>query len=85
MNYFFDLNGFNVRLTLIFLYQTRFYSQGKSNITSETRGGGLHGIFRAQVCAARMGGFSGPNSLNKGPFFGRFAINMGGLPRNWQK
>ena len=27
----------------------------------------------------------GPNSLNKGPFFGRFSINMGDLSRNWRK
>ena len=25
------------------------------------------------------------NSLNKGPFFGRFSLNMGGFSRNWQK
>ena len=25
------------------------------------------------------------NSLNKGPIFGRFSINMGGLSRNWRK
>ena len=25
------------------------------------------------------------NSLNKGPFFGRFSINMGGFSRNWQQ
>ena len=24
-------------------------------------------------------------SLNKGPFFGRFSLNMGGFSRNWQK
>ena len=30
-------------------------------------------------------GFWAENSLNKGPFFGRFSINMGGFPRNWQK
>ena len=23
-------------------------------------------------------------SLNKGPFFGRFSLNMGGLSSNWQ-
>ena len=23
--------------------------------------------------------------LNKGPFFGRFSINIGGLSRNWRK
>ena len=28
-------------------------------------------------------GFWAQNSLNKGPFFGRFAINMGRLFRNW--
>ena len=26
----------------------------------------------------------GRNSLNKGPFFGRFPINMGRLSRNWR-
>ena len=32
-----------------------------------------------------MGGLLGRNSLNKGLFFGRFSINMGGLSRNWRK
>ena len=27
-------------------------------------------------------GFWAPDSLNKGPFFGRFSINMGRLSRN---
>ena len=30
-------------------------------------------------------GFWAQNSLNKGPFFGRFSINIGGLSRNWQE
>ena len=30
-------------------------------------------------------GFWAPNSLNKGPFFGRSSINKGGLSRNWRK
>ena len=30
-------------------------------------------------------GFWAPNSLNKGPFFGRFSINKGGLSRNWRE
>ena len=30
-------------------------------------------------------GFSAQNSLNKGPFCGRFSINMGGFSSNWQK
>ena len=30
-------------------------------------------------------GFWAPNSLNKGPFFGKFSINEGGLSRNWRK
>ena len=30
-------------------------------------------------------GFWAPNSLNKGPFFGRFSLNKGGLSRNWRK
>ena len=42
-------------------------------------------MLRVRVCAAHMGGFLGLNSLNKGPFFGRFSINMGGLSRNWRK
>ena len=29
-------------------------------------------------------GFWAQNSLNKGPFFGRFSLNMGRLPRNWR-
>ena len=32
-----------------------------------------------------FGGFWAQNSLNKGPFFGRFSINMDGFSRNWQK
>ena len=27
----------------------------------------------------------GQNSLNKGPFFGRFSVNMGGLSRHWRE
>ena len=30
-------------------------------------------------------GFWAPNSLNKGPFFGIFSINKGGLSRTWRK
>ena len=30
-------------------------------------------------------GFRAQNSLNKGPFFGRFALDMGGLSRFWQR
>ena len=30
-------------------------------------------------------GFWAQNSLNKGPFFGRFSINMAEFSRNWQK
>ena len=30
-------------------------------------------------------GFWVQNSLEKGPFFGRFSINVGGLSRNWRK
>ena len=29
--------------------------------------------------------FWAPNSLSKGPFFGRFSINKGGLSGNWRK
>ena len=39
-------------------------------------------MLRVPVCAAHIGGFLGQNSLNKGPFFGRFSIHMGGLSRN---
>ena len=42
-------------------------------------------MLRVRVCAAHMGGFLGPNSLNKGPFFRRFSLNMGELSRNWRK
>ena len=42
-------------------------------------------MLRVRVCAAHMGGFLGQNSLDKGPLFGRFSINMGGLSRNWRK
>ena len=42
-------------------------------------------MLRIRVCAAHMGGFLGPKFSNKGPFFGRFSINMGGSSRNWQK
>ena len=41
-------------------------------------------MLRVRVCAAHMGGFWVQNSLNKGPFFGRFSIKMRGLSRNWR-
>ena len=36
-------------------------------------------MLTVRACAARMDGFWGPNSLNKGPFSSRFSINMGGF------
>ena len=39
-------------------------------------------MWRVRVCAAHKGGFLGRNSLNKGPFFGRLSIDVGGLSRN---
>ena len=42
-------------------------------------------MLRVLVCAAHMRGFLSQNSLDKGSFFGRFPINMGGLSRNWRK
>ena len=45
-------------------------------------GGNINNMLRVWVCAAHMGGFLGQNSLNKGSFFGRFSINMGGPSRN---
>ena len=42
-------------------------------------------MLRVRVCAAHMGVFWVQNSLNKGPFFGRFSLDMGGFSRNWQK
>ena len=42
-------------------------------------------MLRARACAAHMGGFLGPKFSKKGPFFGRFSINMGELSRNWPK
>ena len=41
-------------------------------------------MLRVRVCAAHMGGFLVQNSLNKGPFFGRFSLSKGGFPRNSQ-
>ena len=34
-----------------------------------------------RVCAAHIGGFGVPNALKKGPFFGKFSLNMDGLSR----
>ena len=42
-------------------------------------------MLRVRVCAAHMGGFWGQSSLDKGPFFGRFSMNMGELSRSWRK
>ena len=42
-------------------------------------------MLRVRVCAAYMVGFWAQNSLNKGRFFGRFSINIGGFSRNLQK
>ena len=43
-------------------------------------------MLRVGVCAAHLWvGFWVQNPLNKGPFFGRFSLNMGGLSRNWEK
>ena len=33
-------------------------------------------MSRVRVCAAHMGGFSVQDSLNKGPFFGTFSLNI---------
>ena len=41
-------------------------------------------MLRVRVYAAHMGGFWAQNSLNKGLFFGRFSINIGGLSKNWR-
>ena len=37
------------------------------------------------MCRPLWVDFWAENSLNKGPFFGRFSINMGGLPRDRQQ
>ena len=42
-------------------------------------------MLMVRVCAAHMSGFLGQSSLNKGPFFGRFSINMGVLSRSWRE
>ena len=42
-------------------------------------------MLRVWVCATHMVGVWVQNSLNKGPCFGRFSLNMGGFSRNWQK
>ena len=38
-----------------------------------------------RVCEAHMSAVFGPKLSNKGPFFGRFSLNMGVCSRNWQK
>ena len=47
--------------------------------------GGAHNMFRYGYVPPIWVGFWARNSLDKGPFFGRFSINMGGLSTNWQK
>ena len=47
--------------------------------------GGVHNMLRVRVYAAHKGGFLGPKFSKKGPFFGRFSLNKGGLSRNWRK
>ena len=42
-------------------------------------------MLRIRVCAALMDGFLSLNSLEKGPFFGRFTIDMGWFSRTWPK
>ena len=46
---------------------------------------GAHTLFRVRACAANVGGFFSRNSLNKGPFFGRFSINMVDYPEIGEK
>ena len=41
-------------------------------------------MLRVRVCAAHMGGFLCRKFSKQGSFFGRFSLNMGGLPRNWR-
>ena len=42
-------------------------------------------MLREQVVPPIWMGFWAQNSLNKGPFFGRYSMDMGGLSRNWLK
>ena len=42
-------------------------------------------MFRYGYVPPKLMGFWAQTSLNKGPFFGRFSTNMGGLSINWQK
>ena len=42
-------------------------------------------MLRVPVCATHMGGFWVQSSLNKGPFFGKFSLNIGGFSRNLGK
>ena len=42
-------------------------------------------MLRVWVCAANKNGFWAPNSLNKGPFFGRVSLNVGGFPELGKK
>ena len=41
-------------------------------------------MLSVRVYVAHMGGFWVQNSLNKGPIFGKFSLNMGGFSRNCQ-
>ena len=42
-------------------------------------------MLRARLCTTHMDGFLGQYSLNKGPFFGRFFLDMDRFSRNWQR
>ena len=43
-------------------------------------------MLRVLVCATHMGWFLGPNfSLNLGPFFGSFSLNIGGFQETGEK
>ena len=42
-------------------------------------------MLRVWVCTPYMDGLLAQISLSKGPFFGRFSLNMGGLSRHCRK
>ena len=81
------LNSTDTKRKLHQSFNLNLFVKAANSIYSESGGGGggVHIMLRVRVCAAHMGWFLGQNSLKKGPFFGRFFIDMGGLSRIGEK
>ena len=61
-------------------------SKFQRKVKKNPRGGVHHNMLRVRGYVPPIWvGFWAPNSLNKGPFFGRFSLNKGGLSRNRRK